>query len=206
MIDNKVHTLHAARQLVRRQLGQDSSGHDFEHVARVVFNAKKIARDFLLGEDELFIIELAAWLHDIDDRKVERQEGHQSVAEFLQLQGIDDKNSNEILTIISNMSYHAHLQGAHINSLLGKIVQDADRLDAIGAIGIARSFAYGGTKKRPMRETILHFEEKLLKLLPLFNLENAKEIAKQRHQETLHFYERYQAENIYEEGVYDEED
>ncbi|HKM11038.1 MAG: HD domain-containing protein [Bacilli bacterium] len=201
MINYKEDILQLARRLVQNQLGNDSSGHDFEHVARVVFNAKKLANHFFLTEEDLFVVELAAWLHDIDDRKIEKQAADMSVDEFLQNNKIDLQMINQIKTIIDNMSFHSQMKGAQMNTLLGQIVQDADRLDALGVIGVARSFAYGGTKKRPLSETIKHFEDKLFKLLPLFNLECAKEIAYQRHQETLQFYERYQAENLYERGV-----
>ena len=84
MINYKEDILQLARRLVQNQLGNDSSGHDFEHVARVVFNAKKLANHFFLTEEDLFVVELAAWLHDIDDRKIEKQAADMSVDEFLQ--------------------------------------------------------------------------------------------------------------------------
>lgn len=130
---------------VKDRLSADSGGHDWWHIYRVWNMAKKLAK--AEGAD-MFIVEVAALLHDIADRKLNNGDeklGLKKVQEFL-LSVIDDKKTiQSILSIIENYSYTSHLKNKkNILSLEGKIVQDADRLDAIGAIGIARAFSYGG--------------------------------------------------------------
>ncbi|MGI6713882.1 MAG: HD domain-containing protein [Bacilli bacterium] len=191
--------INEARKLVFRQLQDEPSGHDYEHVARVVFMAKKLATHYPLSKQQKFILELSAWLHDLDDRKLEKKTDDLTVPNFLCEHFLDKKIINEILEIIKNISYQASLSGAKQTTIVGKIVQDADRLDALGVIGVARAFAYGGSKKRPMRESLAHFEEKLLKLLPLFNLPETAEIAQKRHRDLQEFYRKYNEENQYEE-------
>lgn len=190
-----------ARQLIYRQLKDEASGHDYEHVARVVFTAKKLALSYQLSEKEKTILELSAWLHDIDDRKLEKKAGDMTARGFLKLMKLDEDIINQVIDIIENISYSATLAGAKQTTIVGKIVQDADRLDALGVIGVARTFAYGGFKRRPMRDSLAHFEEKLLKLLPFFNLPEAKEIAMRRHQDLLTFYQKYLQENLYEDDL-----
>lgn len=190
-----------ARKLVYRQLKDEASGHDYEHVARVVFMAKKLAQSYQLSEKEKTILELSAWLHDIDDHKLEKKAGDLSAKGFLISLGLDEDIINQVIDIIENISYSASLAGAKETTIVGKIVQDADRLDALGVIGVARAFAYGGFKRRPMRDSLAHFEEKLLKLLPLFNLPEAKEIALQRNQDLVFFYQKYRQENLYKDDL-----
>jgi len=177
----------------------DSSGHDWHHIDRVRNLAVHIAKKENANQ---FIVECAALVHDVIDDKL-----HDDLeAQKIQLESILNEllNSNDdvkaILYIIENISYKGG-NGVIPTSLEGKIVQDADRLDAIGAIGVARTFAYGGKKGRSMfspefkiRENMTveeyrsdkssslhHFYEKILKLKDLMNTKSAFELAEERH-------------------------
>jgi uncharacterized protein len=178
----------------------DSSGHDWWHVYRVWNTAKNIA--IVEGGDE-FVIEVAALLHDLDDHKFSDVPSDiPELAEkwLLQFQ-IDSKTTEHILSIIAEVSFKGANVKNRINSLEGMIVQDADRLDAIGAIGIARAFAYGGYKghliydpnvtaslhntfeeyKSRNSSSINHFYEKLLLLKDKMNTSTGKKLAQDRH-------------------------
>lgn len=186
-------------QYIQERFQNDYSGHDYYHSVRVY----KLASSICKGENaDLEIVQLAALLHDVDDYKVFGGNiGASSNAEaFLKRNKIDDTKIKAICEIIGTISFKG-TDTQIPKSLEGKIVQDADRLDAIGAIGISRTFAYGGSKNRSMhipnekpREdmngeeysksngtTINHFYEKLLKLKDLMNTETAKTLAESRH-------------------------
>ena len=155
---------------------------------------------------------MAALLHDIDDWKFSRNENLVEI--FLNEIELDKSDIEKITSIINTMSYKGGVVDSTQYSIEGMIVQDADRLDAMGAIGIARAFAYGGNKNRviydpsinPMEyknldevknknnHTINHFYEKLLKLKDLMNTDTAKKIAHERHE----FMEKYLNEFFYE--------
>lgn len=193
---------------VKDQLQGEGSGHDWWHIHRVWTLAKKIAH--LEGAD-MEIVELAALLHDIADRKLNdgnEEAGLMKVRAFLMENGADKNTTEDVLSIIENYSYTAHLRNKKgMDTLEGQVVQDADRLDAIGAIGIARTFNYGGHHNRPLYDpqiqlsatvtaeaytksaspTINHFYEKLLHLKDLMNTKTAKRIASSRHR----FMEEY---------------
>lgn len=189
-----------AEKFVKEQLQHDSSGHDWWHIHRVRQLAVRIAEKE--GANP-FICELAALLHDVADVKLnESKEAGIAKLENWAGHHVEDANvKDQILHIISTMSFN----GGHnlpMTTLEGQIVQDADRLDALGAIGIARTFAYGGAKGRLMHDpestpteftseieyrknngtSINHFYEKLLKLKDLMNTNYAKELAAHRHQ------------------------
>lgn len=188
------------RGFVKDKLFGEGSGHDWYHIERVVNLANHIGRK---ENGDLFIIEMTALLHDIDDWKFSKgTETDITVTEtFLKSQNISQEIIDKIITIIRTMSFKGGVVDSTQNTLEGMIVQDADRLDAIGAIGIARTFAYGGSKHRPIYDptikpidftsleevknaenhTINHFYEKLLKLKDLMNTKTAKEIAQERH-------------------------
>lgn len=188
------------RGFVKDKLYGEGSGHDWYHIERVVNLANHIGRK---ENGDLFIIEMTALLHDIDDWKFSKgTETNTTVTEtFLKSQNISQEIIDKIITIIRTMSFKGGVVDSTQNTLEGMIVQDADRLDAIGAIGIARTFAYGGSKHRPIYDptikpidftsleevknaenhTINHFYEKLLKLKDLMNTKTAKEIAQERH-------------------------
>ncbi|WP_233531081.1 HD domain-containing protein [Paenibacillus alkalitolerans] len=201
-----------AEQWVREQLERDSSGHDWWHIDRVRKMAVKLARES--GGDEL-VCELAALLHDIPDEKLTGDEaaGLKRVRDWLERYDLGENVISRIMTIICTMSFKGGGRPP-VATLEGEIVQDADRLDAIGAIGIARTFAYSGWKGQPMHDpnlpprdtmsveeyrkgkstAINHFHEKLLKLSPLMNTPAARRIAQERHRFMLDFLERFQVE------------
>lgn len=196
-------------QYIQQRFQNDYSGHDYYHSVRVY----KLATSICKGENaDLEIVQLAALLHDVDDYKVfGGSVGTSSNAEaFLKRNKINDTKIKVICEIIATISFKG-TDTQIPKSLEGKIVQDADRLDAIGAIGIARTFAYGGSKNRSMhipnekpREdmngeeyskskgtTINHFYEKLLKLKDLMNTETAKALAESRHRYMENFLNEY---------------
>ena len=184
---------------VRNILQNDSSGHDWWHIVRVKNMALELARK---EDAKIHIVELAALLHDVADEKLnsEEQAGINKVIKWLKELNVNEKDSNHIIEIIKTMSFKGG-HGEPMTTLEGKIVQDADRLDAIGAVGIARTFAYAGSRgdliydpsitvRRSLTKAeyrngkstaINHFYEKLLKLSELMNTKSAKEIAMERH-------------------------
>lgn len=189
--------LEAVRSYVYREFSGEGTGHDFFHLERVVKTALRIARE---EDADLFMTELAAWLHDVGDHKlnngVDRSE-EQIAAILNELKAPDDVIRN-VIEIVSQVSFS---KGKKAESLEAKIVQDADRLDAIGAIGLARVFAFGGSKNReiynpkePDQTTIQHFYDKLLKLKDLMNTATAQQIALERHLYLEAFLERFYKE------------
>lgn len=197
------------KEFFRKKLFGEASGHDWFHIERVYNLAKFMAKEE--GADT-FIVEMAALLHDIDDWKFSKNENLVEI--FLNEIELYKSDIEKIKSIINTMSYKGGVVDSTQYSIEGMIVQDADRLDAMGAIGIARAFAYGGNKNRviydpsinPMEyknldevknknnHTINHFYEKLLKLKDLMNTETAKKIAHERHE----FMEKYLNEFFYE--------
>lgn len=189
----------ATAQWVRARLADDASGHDWWHTYRVTAQARHLAEQE--GGDRL-VIALAALLHDIADWKFsgdERASGRLA-AEWLAAQGVAPNTIAHVVSIIDTLSFKSAHQPP-MSTLEGEIVQDADRLDAIGAIGIARTFAYGGWKGTPMHDptlpprvgmsaeeyrahlgtTVNHFYEKLLLLRDLMNTATARRVADERH-------------------------
>lgn len=189
-------------EFVKSKLNGEGTGHDWWHVVRIINIARKIHSQE--GGDWL-IIQLTLLLHDVGDGKViGREEDDYSIAQnFLKGQNVPSKTINEIMSIIKTMSYSKSFDNPEKNdSIEFKIVQDADRLDAIGAIGVARAFTYGGSRARPLYDpgytsrefkssedfkktrtegsTVHHFYDKLLLLKDKLNTDTAKEIANQR--------------------------
>ncbi|MGD9910615.1 MAG: HD domain-containing protein, partial [Candidatus Izemoplasmatales bacterium] len=157
-------------------------GHDMFHVQRVYQMALQLASFYEVDNE---VVALASILHDLDDPKI--SENTHFVSRFLSSADLDSGKKTMIQDIINNMSFSKQKEGAMIECLEGKIVQDADRLDAIGAIGIARCFAYGGAKHRAIylgdnddSSSLAHFYQKLLKLEDLMNLEESRMIAHER--------------------------
>ncbi len=206
-----------AEAFVKKELEKDSSGHDWWHIYRVTKMAKYLATKE--GVDE-YICELAALLHDVADEKLNpsKEAGLQKVRTWLQANKVEHDIAEQVMEIIGTMSYSGG-GNPPMRTLEGKIVQDADRLDAIGALGIARTFAYSGWKgqlihdptlaprteisKEAYREkstAINHFYEKLLKLKDLMNTPTARKVAEQRHQVMeaylKQFYAEWEAEDI----------
>ncbi len=189
-------------EYVYQLLKDDASGHDWWHIQRVRNLAKNIAEKEKETID-LFVCEMAALLHDVADGKLNKTEadGERKVRNWLSRYSLTEKESEEIMEIILHMSYKGGTNKVVLSSIEGKIVQDADRLDAIGAIGIARTMAYSGSKNRlihdPSKEArdnltieeyrsgedtaIMHFYEKLLKLKDEMNTTVGKQLAEKRH-------------------------
>ena len=198
---------------VKEVLGEDSTGHDWYHIERVRKNALYIAENENRGN--LFIIEMAALLHDIPDEKLNesKEAGEKKLTDFLESLTLEQDIQEKIIEIIGSISFKGGRK-MELMSMEAEIVQDADRLDAIGAIGIGRTFAYGGKKghllydpmikvREAMTEkeyrngkssTIHHFYEKLLKLKELLNTDTASEMAERRHQFMEQFLEQFYSE------------
>jgi len=199
---------------VQQKLQNAESGHDWWHILRVWNNTKLILQTETADH---LVCELTALLHDIADSKFNGGDetiGPRIAGEFLTSIGVAPNIIEHVQNIILNMSYKASLGQVQFHSKELEIVQDADRLDAIGAIGIARAFNYGGYKNReiynptiPIEEnlskeayknttapTINHFYEKLLLLKDKMNTSTAKQIAQQRHEYMKGFLAQFYAE------------
>lgn len=185
-----------AKDYVKKILSDEFTGHDYLHSMRVYKMALQLAKD---KEVDLEIISLAALLHDLDDYKIAK-EGSKRALNFLN-EHVNAMIKDKVMDIINNMSYSSYKSGKSVNTLEGMIVQDADRLDALGAIGIARTFAYSGKTNRPIYSeedgidsAITHFYDKLIKLENLMNLEEAKSIAKERTKFIYEYLEKFYQE------------
>ncbi|WP_068786176.1 HD domain-containing protein [Paenibacillus phocaensis] len=207
-MDRQQQIIQLAEQFVQEVHRGDGSGHDWWHVHRVRNTALAIARK---EQADLFVCELAALLHDVADEKLNptKEAGLHRVRSWLDEHVGERSVTGEVMEIISTMSYNGG-KNPPMSTLAGQIVQDADRLDAIGAIGIARTFAFGGSRGRSMHEpgqdfsdldyrsrgktTIYHFYEKLLKLKDLMNTRHAQRLAESRHEYMLRFLEQFYRE------------
>lgn len=207
LIDNTI-------QFVKEKLQHAEGGHDWFHIDRVYKNALLIAKE----EDcNLEIVKLGALLHDIADSKFHNGDetvGPIVATAFLESQNVNAATINHVVAIIENISFKGGNFDKKFTSKELDIVQDADRLDALGAIGIARTFNYGGFKNRALynpsiqpqlnmsREeyknsnapTLNHFYEKLLLLKDKMNTETGKKIAKERHVFMEKFLSQFYAE------------
>jgi uncharacterized protein len=198
----------------RELLAADSSGHDWWHVYRVWQSAVYI------GEREgadLYVVQLAALVHDIADWKFHGGDdsvGPQLAAEWLRGLRVESGTIDHVIEIVTQVSFKGSLVATPMRTLEGRVVQDADRLDAIGAIGIARAFAYGGHAGRAMYDpdigaeehasfeaykknsgpTINHFHEKLLLLKDRMHTPTARRVAEARHRFMEEFLDRFHAE------------
>ena len=166
--------IEAAIEYVRDLFRNNSGGHDAEHTLRVYRNAMSLAGQEKECDTE--IVELAALLHDADDHKLFHTENNANARAFLQSHGVDLGKTDRICVAINSVSFSRN-RGKRPETLEGQIVQDADRLDAIGAIGIARTFAFGGEHGRPLEDSIRHFHQKLLLLKDELNTKSARELA-----------------------------
>ena len=189
---------------VKEELKNAEGGHDWFHIERVFRNTILISKE---EKVDVFVVSLAALLHDIADPKFYNGDetiGPKMAKKFLKTQKVNEKTINHIINIIKHISFKNSFDKNDVKftSKELEVVQDADRLDAIGAIGIARCFNYGGFKNRALYNpeiapnlkmtkaeyknsdapTINHFYEKLLLLKDKMNTESGKKIAKNRHQ------------------------
>ena len=188
---SEIRVQHAAMEYVRRLYAENSDGHGWDHTLRVYRTAMRIA-DAEPAADR-WIISLSALLHDADDHKLFRTENNANTRYFLESCGTDPDTAERICSVINSVSFSKN-KGKHPETLEGQIVQDADRLDAIGAVGIARTFAYGGKHGRAPEDSIAHFHEKLLLLKDLLNTSAAKELASSRHAFMERFLEEWNRE------------
>mmetsp|Transcript_13143 Transcript_13143/g.34379 ORF Transcript_13143/g.34379 Transcript_13143/m.34379 type:complete len:219 (-) Transcript_13143:1650-2306(-) len=199
-------------QFVKDELSGNDASHDWAHIERVRNTALHLAEKE--GIEDVETVELAALLHDIDDWKYSGSEtaGIEKARAFLLSHGHDAAKTEKVCEIIEKVSFRKELAGSDsVVSPELAVVQDADRLDAIGAIGIARTFSYGGLKKRPFYDpanppekdltkekymnsngaTINHFYEKLLKLKDMMKTKSGRELAEGRHAYMEEFLERF---------------
>ena len=197
---NKKLIIEKTKEFVKEKLYGEGSGHDWFHIERVYNLSRYLAEK---ENADSFIVEMAALLHDIDDWKFSSSNDTNTTNTevFLRKIQVNEEELIKIIKIINTISFKGGVVDSSQETIEGKVVQDADRLDAIGAIGIARTFAYGGNKNRVIYDpnikpinftsleevksennhTINHFYEKLLKLKDLMNTKSAKEIAEKRH-------------------------
>jgi uncharacterized protein len=133
----------------------------------------------------------------VDDHKLFDTENNANARRFLETQNLCIEEIEQICSIINNVSFSKN-RGNSPESIEGKIVQDADRLDALGAIGIARTFAYGGKNGRSLEDSLQHFHDKLLLLMDEMNTEEAKKLAIVRHKYLEEFIEEFKAESLYD--------
>ena len=185
-------TITAAAAYIQDLFRGNSGGHDAEHSLRVYRGALRIAAGEPDCEKE--IVALAALLHDADDHKLFHTENNANARSFLTAQGVAPEKIEEICRAVNAVSFSQN-RGRRPETLEGRIVQDADRLDALGAIGVARTFAYGGEHGRPLEDSIEHFHEKLLLLKDELNTETARRIAAPRHAFLERFLEEYEKES-----------
>ncbi len=169
----------------------NSGGHDADHTMRVYRNALLIAgRE---ADCDIETVSLASLLHDADDHKLFHTKDNANARSFLMRQNISPEKTERIIAAINSVSFSRN-RGKQPETLEGKIVQDADRLDAIGAIGIARTFAYGGEHGRSLDSSIRHFHDKLLRLKDGMNTKTGREMAEERHAYIADFLEEYRKE------------
>jgi uncharacterized protein len=202
-----------AEEFVKEQLGQDTTGHDWWHTHRVRSTACEIAE---IERADVFICTMAALLHDVADEKLNpsKEAGLLKVHTWLTANLTEEEQIRHIMLIVETMSFSGG-GGEPMQTLEGQVVQDADRLDALGAIGIARTFIFSGAKGRPAydpevapREESLqkeyrdyskgtavnHFYEKLLKLKFLMNTAYGRKLAEERHNFMLNFLDQFYKE------------
>ena len=199
---------------VRERMQGEGTGHDWWHVHRVRAAALRLAAEE--GADP-FVTELAALLHDVADHKFhggDETAGPRAAREWLAGLGVDEATTEHVARIVAELSFKGAGVPTPMSSLEGAVVQDADRLDAIGAVGVARAFAYGGSRGRPLHDpeaapeahgsfaaykastgpTVNHFHEKLLLLRDRMNTPAARRIAEDRHRFMQEFLDRFHRE------------
>lgn len=208
---DKEKTIEEAGEYIKELLGSDTTGHDFFHSERVYKTSLKIAKSE--GGDS-FVIGLAAWLHDADDVKLFSESSDlEHARQFMTKHEVGSNIQERVCKIIHEISFKG-TDSVKPSSLEGKIVQDADRLEAIGAIGIARAFAYGGKTGRKIYDpaekpllnmdektyrahfdtSINHFYEKLLNLKDMMNTKTGKKLAESRHKFMENYLDEFFAE------------
>lgn len=154
----------------------NSDGHGADHSLRVYENALNIRKAYECNE---LHVDLAALLHDVDDHKLFNNKNNENARKFLIENDFDSEAIEDIIEIINSVSFTKN-KGTKPKTLEASIVQDADRIDAIGAIGVARTFMYSGKNSRGIEDSLKHFDEKLLLLKDMMNTDEAKRFAEER--------------------------
>ncbi len=213
--DFKMNAIRQTADMVKDRLGGESSGHDWWHVERVRRNALRIGAEE--KKADMFVVEISALLHDISDWKFnggDEEASSREAVEWLKGLGVDANTMERVSSVIGEVSFKGRGVTTVPSTIEGKIVQDADRLDAMGAIGIARAFAFGGRMGREIYDpdekpqlhetfeqykknrgnTINHFHEKLLLLRDLMNTDTARRMSAERHDFMLEFLDRFSRE------------
>lgn len=190
--------LNEVKEYVKSKLMSESTGHDFHHAIRVMNNAVQISKNI---DVDLEVVKVAALTHDLIDKKVSSnvKDSIVDLRRILSEVGYSSDRITKVIEIINNVSFS---KGNIPKSIDGKIVQDADRLDALGAIGIARTFAFGGKHNRMIynpdandnNDSLSHFYEKLLRLKKLMNTREATIIAEKRTDYMVDFLRRFYLE------------
>lgn len=211
---NKTSIIKKTAQYARKALEGEGSGHDWWHVYRVWQIAKEIGKS---EKVDMFVVELGALLHDIADYKLhggDEEIGGKTARKWLKSLKLDEKSIGRVVEIVDGINFRGARVKHDIKTLEGKIVFDADKLDAIGAIGIARTFAFGGHMRRPIYDprekpylhksfeeykngkshTINHFYEKLLLLKDFMHTKTARKIAISRHRYMEEFLKKFYKE------------
>jgi len=207
-------TIEWLQEKLKEHFSREATGHDYWHAVRVYKTACHIGE---LERADMQTVSAAALLHDVVDSKLsveKRSDGYKLIDAWLLALAYTEDKKERVLHIIDNMSYKGGTNSHVTLSLEGQVVQDADRLDALGAIGIARTFAFGGAKGREIHNpdeaamtfedyetfkkyegtSLNHFYEKLLKLKDLMNTESGKEMAQERHSYMEEFLEQFYGE------------
>lgn len=180
--------LDAVSRFSRAAMAQNDPAHDSAHVERVVRLTQNLSAR--CGADA-YRTQLLAWLHDLNDDKLASDLGTASIEGFLKKIGVEKSDIDFVLQGIPYISYRKYPKLTPDIPLEIRLVQDADRLDAMGAIGIARTFAYGGARGRSLEESLAHFDEKLLRLYDLLSTDAARELAAQRRDLLRQFYDQF---------------
>jgi uncharacterized protein len=187
---NSTDKIKATEEFVRSRVEKYDSGHDWWHIDRV----RRLAEHINASERsaEPFALEIAALMHDYADSKFSGEESDKAFTDaedFLERNGMKEI-SETVLNVLKNISFSKKNRSGNLSDSVYLIIQDADRLDAIGAIGVARAFNYGGYRNNPIwipgndytvPSTISHFYEKLLLLKDLMNTETGRKLAEERH-------------------------
>lgn len=180
-----------AMEYIRTLFEGNADGHGFDHSCRVWRNAMMIAETEPDCDPE--ITALAALLHDADDYKLFATENNANARKFLEEHGVPEETADRICEAVNSVSFSKN-KGKRPGTAEGRVVQDADRLDALGAVGIARTFAFGGSHGRKPESSIEHFYEKLLLLKDMMNTGKGRELAEARHAYMEDFLREWEAE------------
>ncbi|MFZ6036560.1 MAG: HD domain-containing protein [Patescibacteria group bacterium] len=212
-MQSKPTVIMAVARDMQRRCADESSGHDWHHIRRVWENARYIGRK---ERADMFVVELGALLHDIADHKFHHNDhtvGPREARKLLTKFRLDPATINHVAYIVGNVSFGKSGRRKNMKTLEGKVVQDADRLDAAGAIAIARTFHYGGFRKRPIYDprirpykqmsvaaanrgasSLHHFYEKLLHIPELMNTQTGKRLSLHRRKIIEQFLKEFHRE------------